>query len=109
MSAWLLLGLAIAAEVIGTTALRASNGLTRVLPVVVVVVAYVFSFALLALVLKHLSLGTTYAIWAGVGTVAIAAIGRLVYRDVISFTTAAGMALVVVGVVVIHLGGGVHR
>lgn len=109
MSAWLLLGLAIAAEVIGTTALRASNGLTRVLPVVVVVVAYLLSFGLLALVLKHFALGTTYAIWAGVGTVAIAAIGRLVYRDVISFTTAAGMALVVVGVVVIHLGGGVHR
>jgi small multidrug resistance pump len=109
VTAWLLLGLAIAAEVAGTTALRASNGLTRVLPVVVVAVAYLLSFALLALVLKHLSLGTTYAIWAGVGTVAIAAIGRLVYRDAISFTTAAGMALVVVGVVVIHLGGGVQR
>jgi small multidrug resistance pump len=109
VTAWLLLGLAIAAEVAGTTALRASNGLTRVLPVVVVVVAYLLSFALLALVLKHLALGTTYAIWAGVGTVAIAAIGRLVYRDAISSTTAAGMALVVVGVVVIHLGGGVQR
>jgi small multidrug resistance pump len=109
VSAWLLLGIAIAVEVIGTTALRASNGLTRVLPVVVVVIAYLLSFALLALVLKHLSLGTTYAIWAGVGTVVIAVIGRLVYHDVISLATAMGMALVVLGVVVIHLGGDVRR
>ena len=65
-------------------------------------VAYVASFALLALTLKHLSLGTTYAIWSGVGTVAIAFIGRLVYHELISFATAAGIALVVVGVVVIH-------
>jgi small multidrug resistance pump len=108
VTAWLLLGLAIAAEVAGTTALRASNGLTRVAPVVVVAAAYLASFALLALVLKHLSLGTTYAVWSGVGTVAIAAIGRLAYRDAISATTAAGIALVVVGVVVIHVGG-THR
>ena len=109
MSAWALLGLAIAAEVAGTTALRSSDGLTRAGPVAIVVVAYLLSFALLALVLKQLALGTTYAIWSGVGTVAIAAIGRLAYRDVISVTTAAGIALVVVGVVVIHLGGGAQR
>jgi len=109
VSAWVLLGLAIGAEIAGTTALRSSDGLTRAFPVVIVVVAYLASFALLALVLKHLALGTTYAIWSGVGTVAIAAIGRLAYNDVISVTTAAGIALVVVGVVVIHLGGGVQR
>jgi small multidrug resistance pump len=108
VTAWVVLALAIAAEVAGTTALRASNGLTRVTPVAVVVVAYLASFALLALVLKYLSLGTTYAIWSGVGTVAIAVIGRLVYRDAISATAAVGMALVVVGVVVINLGGA-HR
>jgi small multidrug resistance pump len=109
VSAWLLLGLAIAVEVAGTTALRVSNGLTRALPVAIVVVAYLVSFALLALVLKHLALGTTYAIWSGVGTVAIAAIGRFVFRDLISPTTVAGIALVVAGVVVIHLGGDVRR
>ncbi len=109
MTGWLLLSGAIAAEVIGTTALRASNGLSRVVPVVIVAVAYCLSFALLALTLKHLPLGTTYAIWAGVGTVVIAAIGRLVYHELISITAAAGIALVVVGVVVIHLGGGVKR
>jgi small multidrug resistance pump len=109
MTGWTLLAFAIAAEVLGTTALRASNGLTRVAPIAVTTVAYVTSFALLALTLKHLSLGTTYAIWSGVGTVAIAFIGRLVYHEVISFATAVGIALVIGGVVLIHLGGGVSR
>ena len=109
MTGWTLLAFAIAAEVVGTTALRASNGLTRVVPVAILAVAYVLSFALLALTLKHLSLGTTYAIWSGVGTVAIAAIGKLVYDEVISGVTAVGIAFVIVGVVLIHVGGGVSR
>ena len=109
MTGWTLLLFAIAAEVVGTTALRASNGLTRAVPIGVSTVAYAASFALLALTLKHLSLGTTYAIWSGLGTLAIAFIGRLVYHEVISFATAGGIALVIVGVVVIHLGGGAAR
>ena len=109
MNAWALLALAIATEVAGTTALRASNGLTRVVPVVFVAVGYSLSFVFLALVLKQLALGTTYAIWAGVGTVAIAAIGWVVYRDPLSVTAVLGIVLVVVGVVCIHLGGGAHR
>ena len=109
MTGWTLLALAIAAEVAGTTALRASNGLTRTVPTGISAIAFIASFALLALTLKHLSLGTTYAIWSGVGTLTIAFIGRAVYHELISFTTAAGIALVVVGVVVIHVGGGVSR
>jgi small multidrug resistance pump len=109
MTGWVLLACAITAEVIGTTALRASNGLTRVVPIVIVTIAYGLSFALLALTLKHLSLGTTYAIWSGVGTVAIVFIGKLVYDEVISLVTAAGIAFVIVGVVLIHVGGGVSR
>jgi small multidrug resistance pump len=109
MTGWTLLAFAIAAEVVGTTALRASNGLTRITPIGITTVAYVLSFALLALTLKHLSLGTTYAIWSGVGTVVIVFIGRLVYHETISFATAAGIVLVIAGVVVIHMGGGVTR
>jgi small multidrug resistance pump len=106
---WAVLAFAIVAEVIGTTALRASDGMTRVVPSAVVVVAYVISFVLLAVTLKHLALGTTYAIWSGVGTLAIALIGWLVYEERLSTATIAGIALVVAGVVVIHLGGGAHR
>jgi small multidrug resistance pump len=109
VTGWVLLSFAIAAEVLGTTALRASNGLTRFVPIVVATLAYAISFALLALTLKHLSLGTTYAIWSGVGTVAIAVIGKLVYDEIISLTTATGIALVIGGVVLIHVGGGVSR
>jgi small multidrug resistance pump len=109
MTGWALLAFAIAAEVVGTTALRASNGLTRAAPVAVTTVAYIASFALLALTLKHLSLGTTYAIWSGVGTVMIVFIGRLAYHETISFATAAGIVLVIGGVVATHLGGGVTR
>jgi small multidrug resistance pump len=109
MIGWTLLAFAIAAEVVGTTALRASDGLTRVAPIAVTTVAYIASFALLALTLKHLSLGTTYAIWSGVGTVVIVFISRLAYHEVISLATAAGVVLVIGGVVVIHLGGGATR
>ncbi len=109
MTVWLVLALAIVAEVIGTTALRASDGMTRAVPGAVVVIAYVVSFVLLAVTLRHLSLGTTYAIWSGVGTLAIALIGWLAYEERLSAVTAAGIGLVVVGVVVIHLGGGAHR
>jgi small multidrug resistance pump len=109
VSVWLLLALAIAAEVAGTTALRASNGFSRPGPVTVVVVTYLLSFVLLALILRHLSLGTTYAIWSGIGTAAIALVGWAVYSDRLSMVTIAGIALVVLGVVVIHLGGGAQR
>lgn len=109
MTTWLVLALAIVAEVVGTTALRASDGMTRIVPGAVVVVAYVISFVLLAVTLKHLSLGTTYAIWSGVGTVAIAVIGWLAYQERLSPATLAGIGLVVAGVVAIHLGGGAHR
>jgi small multidrug resistance pump len=109
VTAWILLTLAIAAEVAGTTALRASDGLTRPLPDAAVLVGYVLSFALLSFTLRHLALGTTYAIWAGAGTVAIALIGRVVFGDVLPPVTVLGMCVVVAGVVLIHLGGGVHR
>jgi len=109
VTTWLVLALAIVAEVVGTTALRASDGMTRIVPGAVVVVAYVISFVLLAVTLKHLSLGTTYAIWSGVGTVAIAVIGWLAYQERLSPATLAGIGLVVAGVVAIHLGGGAHR
>jgi small multidrug resistance pump len=103
------LAFAIATEVVGTVALRASHGLTRVGPIVICAVAYIASFALLAVTLKYLSLGTTYAIWAGIGTVAIAIIGRVVYHELLTAVNGVGIALVVLGVVLIHMGGGVSR
>lgn len=72
---YLLLAGAIAAEVAGTTAMKYSEGFSRLVPSLLTALAYVLSFALLAQTLKILAVGTAYAIWAGVGTAAIATIG----------------------------------
>jgi small multidrug resistance pump len=95
----LLLSLAISSEVAATLALKASDGLSRPLPAVIVVVGYAVSFWLLALVLKHLSVGTTYAVWSAVGTAAIALIGIVAYGEAANVLKIASLALIVVGVV----------
>ncbi|MFF4247069.1 DMT family transporter [Streptomyces sp. NPDC001822] len=100
-----LLAAAIAAEVAGTTAMKYSEGFTRLWPSVVTVVGYVLAFALLAQTLKTLSIGTAYAIWAGAGTAAIAVIGILWMGESASLLRLAGIALVIAGVVVLNLGG----
>ncbi|CAL9291991.1 Nicotine metabolites export pump subunit NepA [Streptomyces sp. SudanB135_2055] len=102
---YLLLAGAIAAEVAGTTAMKYSEGFSRLGPSLLTAVAYVLSFALLAQTLKILAVGTAYAIWAGVGTAAIAAIGVLFMGEGMTVTKAAGIALIIVGVVVLNLGG----
>ena len=79
---WALLLAAIAAEMVGTTALRLSDGFSRLIPSVVVVIGYGASFYLLAQALKRgLELGLGYAIWSGLGTVAIVAIGVLLFQE----------------------------
>ncbi|MDX3325968.1 MULTISPECIES: multidrug efflux SMR transporter [Streptomyces] len=100
-----LLAAAIAAEVAGTTAMKYSEGFTRLWPSLVTVVGYVLAFALLAQTLKTLSIGTAYAIWAGAGTAAVAAIGILWMGESASLAKLAGIVLVIAGVVVLNLGG----
>ncbi|MFJ6630491.1 DMT family transporter [Streptomyces sp. NPDC091376] len=100
-----LLAAAIAAEVAGTTAMKYSDGFTRLWPSLVTVVGYVLAFTLLAQTLKTLSVGTAYAIWAGIGTAAVAAIGMLFMNESAGPVKIAGIALIVAGVVVLNLGG----
>ncbi|AWL89081.1 ligand-binding protein SH3 [Streptomyces sp. TSRI0445] len=100
-----LLAGAIAAEVAGTTAMKYSEGFTRLWPSIGTVVGYLIAFTLLAQTLKTLSVGTAYAIWAGVGTAAVALIGILFLGESSSLVKIAGIALIVVGVVVLNLGG----
>ncbi|MBL1287667.1 small multidrug resistance pump [Streptomyces sp. LamerLS-316] len=100
-----LLAAAIAAEVAGTTAMKYSEGFTRLWPSLITVVGYVLAFALLAQTLKTLSIGTAYAIWAGTGTAAVAAIGILWMGESASLAKLAGIVLVIAGVVVLNLGG----
>ncbi|MEV7104940.1 DMT family transporter [Streptomyces atroolivaceus] len=100
-----MLAAAIAAEVAGTTAMKYSEGFTRLWPSLITVVGYVLAFALLAQTLKTLSIGTAYAIWAGAGTAAVAAIGILWMGESAGLVKLAGIALIIAGVVVLNLGG----
>ncbi|POX49523.1 ligand-binding protein SH3 [Streptomyces sp. Ru71] len=102
---YLLLIAAIAAEVAGTTALKYSDGFSRLVPSLLTLAGYLLSFYLLGLTLKTLSVATAYAIWSGVGTAAIAAIGILFLGEGMTAAKAAGMALIIIGVVVLNLGG----
>ncbi|KIF73923.1 ligand-binding protein SH3 [Streptomyces sp. 150FB] len=100
-----LLAGAIAAEVAGTTAMKYSDGFTRLWPSLVTVAGYLIAFTLLAQTLKTLSVGTAYAIWAGTGTAAIAVIGMLFMGESAGLAKIAGLLLVIAGVILLNVGG----
>jgi small multidrug resistance pump len=100
---YLLLAVAIVAEVIGTSALKAAAGFTRPLPSLVVVVGYGVAFYFLSLALKSIPVGVAYAIWSGVGVALITLIGWLVFKQRLDAAALAGIALIVAGVVVIQV------
>jgi small multidrug resistance pump len=102
---YLMLGGAILAEVLGTTAMKYSDGFSRLLPSLGTAAGYLVAFALLAQTLRTMSVGTAYAIWAGVGTAVIAGIGMVFLGESASAVKLAGLGLVIAGVVVLNLGG----
>jgi small multidrug resistance pump len=109
MPAGILLAIAISSEVAATIALRSSNGFSRPIPSVIVVVGYALSFWMLSLVLRDISVGTTYAIWAGAGTAAIAVIGIVALGEPATALKLASVALIIVGVIGLNAaGGGAH-
>ena len=103
LPAWSLLLLAITAEVIGTSCLKLSDGFSRLWPSVVVLLAYSTSMLLLSRVVQTIPLGITYALWSGIGIVAIVLVGLLVYRQVPTSTQLFGMALITAGVVMVNV------
>ena len=100
---YIYLFLAVLAETIGTSALQASQQFTRLVPSVVVVLAYAASFYLLAVTLEYMPVGIVYAIWAGLGIVLIAVIGYLVFGQRLDLPAVIGMSLIICGIVIIHL------
>ncbi|MCT8972650.1 DMT family transporter [Microbaculum marinisediminis] len=94
---------AIIAEVIATSALKASNGFTVLVPSIVVIVGYAIAFYFLALTLKVMPVGVTYAIWSGLGVVLVAMVGTVLYRQVPDVWAMLGIALIMAGVIVINL------
>ena len=101
--AFVYLALAIVAEVVATSALKASNGFTRLWPSVTVAVGYALAFYLLSLVLRSIPVGIAYAIWAGLGIVLVALVGLVVYGQRPDLPALLGMAMIIAGVVVIQL------
>ena len=101
--AYLYLALAIVFEVIATSALKASNEFTRLVPSIVVVVGYSSAFYLLTLVLRTIPLGITYAVWSGVGIILVALVGFVFYKQTPDVPAVIGMILIIAGVAVIHL------
>ncbi|NKQ36645.1 MAG: QacE family quaternary ammonium compound efflux SMR transporter [Chloroflexi bacterium] len=97
------LTIAIISEVIATTVLKATEGFTKWLPSLVVVVGYGLSFYMLSLTLKYIPVGVVYAVWSGVGIVLITLMGWAVYDQKINLGAALGMGLIIVGVAVANL------
>jgi len=101
--AYLYLALAILAETIATSALKASEEFTKLVPSVVVLVGYGIAFYFMTLVLRTIPIGITYAVWSGVGIVLIAAVGAIYDKQIPDLPAVIGMGLIIVGVIVIHL------
>ena len=99
----LILLLAIVSEVVGTVALKASEGFARLGPTLLVVVGYVLTFYFLGLALKQIPLGVAYAIWSGLGTAGAVLAGVLLWRESLSPAGVVGIALIVAGVVILNL------
>ena len=99
----LILLLAIVSEVVGTVALKASEGFARLGPTLLVVVGYVLTFYFLGLALKQVPLGVAYAIWSGLGTAGAVLAGLLLWRESLSPAGVVGIALIVAGVLILNL------
>ncbi|MFM8495463.1 MAG: DMT family transporter [Planctomycetia bacterium] len=100
---WLYLAIAIVAEVVGTSFLKASAGFTKLLPSMMVVVGYGLAFFFLSLTLDKVPVGIAYAVWSGAGVTLIAAIGWLFLGQKLDPAAIVGMGLIVAGVVVLNL------
>lgn len=103
MNGYLLLALAIVAEVIATSSLKAAENFTRLVPSVLVVTGYVAAFWLLMQVMKTVPVGVAYAIWCGAGIVLVTLIASVLYRQVPDLAAWLGIGLIIAGVAVIQL------
>lgn len=103
MKEWLLLSLAIISEVVATSALKASNGFTQLWPSLLVVAGYAIAFLFLSLTLRTIPVGVAYAIWSGAGIVLISLIAWLVFGQSLDTPAIIGLALIIVGVVVLQV------
>jgi len=101
--AYLYLAIAIIAEVTGTSALKASEEFTKLIPSIIVVTGYGISFYFMTLILRTIPIGITYALWSGLGIVLVTIVGIFLYKQIPDTAAVIGMSLIVSGVVIIHI------
>lgn len=100
---YIYLALAIVTEVIGTSLLKETQEFTKFVPSAIVIVCYLLSFWFLTLTLREMAVGVMYAIWSGLGIVLVASVAALYYKQIPDLAAIIGMALIIIGVLVIHL------
>ena len=100
---YLYLAIAIVAEVAATSALKASDEFTKLVPSLIVVVGYGVAFYFMTLVLRVLPIGITYAVWSGLGIVLVTVVGFFLYKQSPDLPAMIGMGLIVSGVVIINV------
>jgi small multidrug resistance pump len=100
---WTYLVIAIMTEVAGTSLMKISQGLTKLIPTVLMFVLYGISFVFMAMALKKIEVSTAYAIWSGLGTALIATIGIVVFRESINLPKMIGLVLIIGGVVLLNI------
>ena len=103
MNNWVYLGLAIFSEVLATASLKSTEGFTRLVPSIVVLVGYSAAFYFLSLTLDTIPIGVAYAVWSGVGVATITLVSFVLYDQKIDVTGLVGIGLIVAGVVVLRL------
>jgi small multidrug resistance pump len=103
MNKWIVLGTAIVAETIATSAMKSSEGFTKLVPSIVVVVGYAVAFYFLSMTLKVIPIGIAYAIWSGVGIVLISVAGWLMFSQKLDAAALIGIALIIAGIVVMNV------
>lgn len=99
---WLLLAVAIVCEIVATTALKSSEGMTRLVPSSLALAGYGIAFLCLSRALQTIPLGVSYAVWSGVGIVALTLIGVLVYRQSLNMSEMIGTGLILAGVLTLY-------
>jgi small multidrug resistance pump len=100
---YIALGIAIALEVVGTSALQASQQFTRTVPTIIMAVSYLSAFYFLSLALRTIPVGIAYAIWSGLGIVLISIVGLVVFKQKLDLPAVLGLAMIVGGVVVVNV------
>jgi len=103
MNKWVALGIAIVAETIATSAVKSSEGFSKLVPSVIVVIGYGVAFYFLAMTLKAIPVGIAYAIWSGVGIVLITLVGWIMFGQRLDAPALIGIVLIIAGVIVMNV------